>query len=113
MAHNSLRRFLNDLRQFQSDRWRRAEVLHDGFGEAYYGIDDAHRVLKGLIDNSRLEAQSVGRAPKRFGQTAPTAPAMFVAGEEPAPTIRTQSRSQTLSPGTHNEVGQASRPFPF
>jgi hypothetical protein len=30
-AHNSLRRLLNDLRQFQSDRWLRAEVLCEGF----------------------------------------------------------------------------------
>jgi hypothetical protein len=116
-AHNSLRRLLNDLRQFQSDRWLRAEVLRDGFDEAYYGIAVAYRALKGLIDNSRLEAQSVGRALKDLGQTAPMAPAMFAAGEEPAPTIRTQTVSQTLSPRTHYEVGQASRlsvlnPFP-
>ena len=89
-AHNSLRRLLNDLRQFQSDRWLHAEVLRDGFDEAYYGIADAHRVLKGLLDNSRLEAQSMGRAPKDLGQTAPLAPAILAAGEEPAPTIRTQ-----------------------
>jgi hypothetical protein len=56
-AHNSLRRFLNDLRQFQSDRWLRAEVLRDGFDEDYIGIADAHRVIKGLADNERLKAQ--------------------------------------------------------
>ena len=34
-AHNSLRRLLNDLRQFQSDRWLRAEVLREGFDEQH------------------------------------------------------------------------------
>jgi hypothetical protein len=33
-----LRRFLSDLRQFQSDRWLRAEVLREGFDQAYIGI---------------------------------------------------------------------------
>src|SRR5215475_3391797 len=47
-AHNSLRRLLNDLRRFQSDRWLRAEVLREGFDEANIGIADAHRVIKGL-----------------------------------------------------------------
>jgi len=56
-AHNSLRRLLNDLRQFQSDRWLRAEVLRDGFDEEYIGIADAHRVIKALADNERLKSQ--------------------------------------------------------
>jgi hypothetical protein len=56
-AHASLRRLLNDLHQFQSDRWLRAEVLREGFDEAYYGIADAHRVIKGLADNERLKSQ--------------------------------------------------------
>jgi hypothetical protein len=55
-AHASLRRFLNDLRQFQSDRWLRAEVLREGFDEAYIGIADTHRVIKGLADNERLKS---------------------------------------------------------
>ena len=56
-AHNSLRRFLSDLREFQSDRWLCAEVLRDGFDEAYIGIADTHRVIKGLADNERLKSQ--------------------------------------------------------
>ena len=56
-AHNSMRRLLNDLRQFQSDRWLRAEVLSDGFDEDHIGIADAHRVIKGLADNERLKSQ--------------------------------------------------------
>ena len=58
-AHNSMRRLLNDLRQFQSDRWLRAEVLRDGFNEAYIGIADAHRVIKGLVDDSRLKSKTI------------------------------------------------------
>jgi SEC-C motif len=85
-THASLRRFLNDLRQFQSDRWLRAEVLRDGFDEAYIGIADTHRVIKGLADNERLKSlfltSPIGVAP-------------------PAQTIQTQSA---------NPVGQASRP---
>jgi hypothetical protein len=34
----------------------RAEVLRDGFDEAYFGIADTHRVLKGLVDNERLKS---------------------------------------------------------
>jgi SEC-C motif len=86
-AHASLRRFLNDLRQFQSDRWLRAEVLRDGFDEAYFGIADTHRVIKGLADNERLKS-------------------LFLAspiGIDPlAQTIRTQSAQpvgQAISPG--------------
>ena len=55
----------------------RAEVLGDGFTEAYYGIADAHRVIKGLINNSRLEAQSAAQA-------LSVPPAVFAAGENPA-----------------------------
>jgi len=33
-----LRRLLNDLRQFQSGRWLRAEVLRDGFDEQHHCI---------------------------------------------------------------------------
>jgi hypothetical protein len=85
-AHASLRRFLNDLRQFQSDRWLRAEVLREGFDEAYFGIADTHRVIKGLADNERL---------KSLFLTSPI-------GVDPlAQTIQTQSP---------NPVGQASRP---
>jgi hypothetical protein len=99
-AHNSLRRLLNDLRQFQSDRWLRAEILRDGFDEAYYGIADAHRVIKGLADDSRLKSQTIQTqlfgqvrpavSPANVGQTSPVAPAVFAAGESSAPTNRTQ-----------------------
>ena len=50
-----MRRLLNDLRQSQSDCWLRAEVLGDGFDEQYVGIADAHRVIKSLAANERLE----------------------------------------------------------
>jgi hypothetical protein len=66
LAHNSLRRLLNDLRQFQSDRWLRAEVLRDGFDEANIGIADAHRVIKGLADDGRLRSQTIQT--QLFGQ---------------------------------------------
>src|SRR5215475_12666371 len=61
-AHNSLRRLLHDLRQFQSDRWLRAEVLREGFDEQHIGIADAHRVIKGLADNERLKSRPMGQA---------------------------------------------------
>jgi hypothetical protein len=98
LAHNSLRRFLNDLRQFQSDRWLRAEVLRDGFDEAYIGIADAHRVIKGLGDNERLKSQflmaPIGIDPinQSVGQVSrPVKP-------EPTPTIQTQSEARGASP---------------
>jgi hypothetical protein len=72
-SHNSMRRLLSDLRQFQSDRWLRGEVLREGFDEAYIGIADAHRVIKGLIDDSRLGTLSVGQAilaPANMGQAS-------------------------------------------
>ena len=50
-------RRLNDLRRFQSDRWSRPEILRAGFDEAYIGIADAHRVIKGLGANERLKSQ--------------------------------------------------------
>jgi SEC-C motif len=90
-AHNSMRRFLSDLRQFQSDRWLRAEVLREGFDETYIGIADAHRVIKGLADNERLKAQffmaPIGIDP--INQTA--GQASRPVEPEPASTIRTQS----------------------
>lgn len=115
-VHNSLRRLLNDLRRFQSDRWLRAEVLREGFDEANIGIADAHRVIKALIDNSRLETQSVAQA-------LSVPPAVF-AGESPA-TIRTQSVAQepanpraaealvgqALSPANSDKVAQAPQPL--
>jgi hypothetical protein len=58
-VHNSSRRLLNDLRRLQSDRWLRAEVLREGFDEAYIGIADAHRVIKGLVDDNRLKSQTI------------------------------------------------------
>jgi hypothetical protein len=111
-AHSSLRRLLNDLRQFQSDRWLRAEVLRDGFDEQHVGIADAHRVVKGLSDNERLKSQflmapigidpinqMVGQSSRpvelppapairtqSVGQAPPVPPAVFAAGA-----IRTQS----------------------
>src|SRR5215469_5001435 len=42
-APNAMRRLLTDWRQFQSDRWLRAEVLRGGFDEASLGIADAQR----------------------------------------------------------------------
>jgi hypothetical protein len=85
-AHASMRRLLNDLCALQSDRWLRAEVLREGFDEAWFGIADTHRVIKGLADNERL---------KSLFLTSPI-------GVDPlAQTIQTQSA---------NPVGQASRP---
>jgi len=83
-AHASLRRFLNDLRQFQSDRWLRAEVLREGFDEAYFGIADAHRVIKGLADNERLKSQFI-MAPLGIDPVNHNAPPAA-----PAATIQTQ-----------------------
>jgi hypothetical protein len=37
----------------------RAKVRREGFDEAYLGIVDAHRVIKGLADNERLKCQSL------------------------------------------------------
>jgi hypothetical protein len=65
-----LRRLLHDLRQFQSDRWLRAEVLREGFDEQHIGIADAHRV-KGLAGNERLKSQFFA---------APVPPAVSAAG---------------------------------
>jgi hypothetical protein len=114
-AHNSMRRFLNDLRQFQSDRWLRAEVLREGFDEAYIGIAEAHRVIKGLAANERLKSQFLmapigidpinqtirtqsaspnpsrdrqGTVPPPVAQMPPVPPTVFAAGA-----IRTQSVS--------------------
>jgi hypothetical protein len=91
-SHNSMRRLLNDLRQFQSDRWLRAEVLREGFNEACYGIADAHRVIKGIADDNRLKSQTIQtQLFSPVGQASPVAPAAFAAGESSASTIRTQS----------------------
>jgi SEC-C motif len=84
-AQASLRRLLNDLRQFQSDRWLRAEVLRDGFNEQSIGIADAHRVIKGLSDNERLKSQFI-MAPIGIDPVNHNAPPA-----EPAATIQTQS----------------------
>jgi hypothetical protein len=127
-AHNSLRRFLSDLRQFQSDRWLRAEVLREGFDEQYYGIADAHRVIKGLAANERLKSQfftapigidplnqTVGPASRpvepsptaaiqtqsaqKVGQALPVPPAVFAAGA-----VRTQLVGQALSPANQSQI---------
>jgi hypothetical protein len=103
-AHNSMRRLLNDLRQFQSDRWLRAEILREGFNEAYYGIADAHRVIKGLVDDSRLRSQTVQT--QLFGQVGQASWPVKSPGETPAPTNRTQSEGQVgqaLSPGNPDQ----------
>jgi hypothetical protein len=80
-----MRRLLNGLRALQSDRWLRAEVLREGFDEAWFGIADTHRVIKGLADNERLKSQflmsPIGIDP--VNRNAPPA--------EPANTIQTQS----------------------
>jgi hypothetical protein len=55
-THASLRRLLHDLRQFQSDRWLRAEVLENDLDRSQLGIADTHRVMKGLADNERLKS---------------------------------------------------------
>ena len=87
-SHNSMRRLLSDLRQVQSDRWLRAEVLRDGFNEAYYGIAGAHHVIKGLVDDNRLKSQTIQTQLAghlgQVGQASPVAPAVFAAGETPA-----------------------------
>jgi hypothetical protein len=80
-AHASLRRLLNDLRQFQSDRWLRAEVLRDGFDEAHIGIADAHRVIKGLTDNERLKASN----PRRDREGAEVGQALSPGNPDPHP----------------------------
>ena len=95
LAHNSLRRLLHDLHQFQSDRWLRAEVLRDGFDAQHIGIADAHRVIKGLAGNERLKSQFFA---------APVPPAVSAAGA---------NRTQPPSPQSQvprQAVGQASRP---
>jgi hypothetical protein len=91
-AHSSLRRLLQDLRQFQSDRWLRAEVLNADTDRSQLGIADTHRVMKGLADNERLKSlffqSPVGIDP--INRNAPPA--------ELAPTIRTQSAEPLVSP---------------
>jgi preprotein translocase subunit SecA len=88
-AHNSMRRLLNDLRQFQSDRWLRAEVLRDGFDEAYIGIADAHRVIKGLTANERLKGDSlmaqVGQALSPGKQSTSPVPQPLTPRNAPCP----------------------------
>ena len=111
-AHNSSRRFLSDLRQFQSDRWLRAEVLREGFDEANIGIADAHRVIKGLADNERLKSQflmaPIGIDP--LNQTVghpgcgPVPGASRPVEPPSAATIRTQSMGQALSSGNQSPV---------
>ena len=72
-----MRRFLNDRRQFQSDRWLRAEVLRDGFDEAHIGIADAHRVIKGLVDDNRVKSQTIQtQLFGQVGQASPVAPGL-------------------------------------
>jgi SEC-C motif-containing protein len=94
-THASLRRLLNDLRQFQSDRWLRAEVLREGFDEAYYGIANAHSVVKGLADNERLKSLFI----------------MSPIGVDPlAQTIQTQSVGQASRPVKSPTPDNASRP---
>jgi hypothetical protein len=96
-AHNSMRRFLSELRQFQSDRWLRAEVLREGFDEDYIGIADTHRVIKGLAENERLKSQFF---------TAPI-------GIDPLnQTIRTQSTSANPSRDREGGVSAAQVPLP-
>jgi hypothetical protein len=114
-AHASLRRFLSDLRQFQSDRWLRAEVLREGFDEAYIGIADTHRVIKGLADNERLKSlfltSPIGIDP--INQTVGHPGCGLVprasrpVGSPSAPTIRSQS---TLPPDPSRDRQGAVQP---
>jgi hypothetical protein len=131
-AHNSMRHLLKDLRESQSDRWLRAEVLREGFDEAHIGIADAHRVIKGLSDNERLKSQffmapigidpinqtdrtqSVGQAilspanlghhPSRDCQGVGDSTRAQASPTSAAATIRTQSVGQALSPGNPSPV---------
>jgi hypothetical protein len=98
-AHASMHRLLNDLRQFQSDRWLRTEVLREGFDERYIGIADAHRVIKGLVDDSRLKSQTIQT--QLVGQASWPVKSP---GESSAPTNRTQSVGQALSPGKPDQL---------
>jgi hypothetical protein len=105
-AHNSLRRLLNDLRQFQSDRWLRAEVLREGFNEDYIGIADAHRVIKGIADDARLKSQTiqtqlfgqVGQAISPFANPAPKASRDREAAIPPRAAQSPATNPQTLVP---------------
>jgi len=115
-AHNSLRRFLSDLRQFQSDRWLRAEVLREGFDEQYYGIADAHCVIKGLADNERLKSQffmaSIGIDPlnqtDRTQSVKPVGQALSPGNPDPQPSRDSEGAvppvGQALSPGNQSPV---------
>jgi len=125
-THASLRRLLNDLRAIQSDRWLRAEVLREGFDEAYFGIADTHSVVKGLADNERLKSlfltSPIGIDP--LAQTIQTqspdptvAPAVSAVGagcppapNRPAPPIRSQS-APTPNP-SRDRQGAAPTPAP-
>jgi hypothetical protein len=86
-----LRRLVHDLRQFQSDRWLRAEVLNADTDRAQLGIADTHRVMNGLADNERLKMlflqAPIGIDPMN-GNASPT---------EPAATIRTQSERPVVA----------------
>jgi hypothetical protein len=94
-AHSSLRRLLHDLRQLQSDRWLRAEVLNADTDRSQLGIADAHRVLKGLADNERLKSLYLA-APIGIDPINRDAP-------EFAETIRTQSTRGADAPGPASE----------
>jgi SEC-C motif len=110
-AHASLRRFLNDLRQFQSDRWLRAEVLRDGFDEQHIGIADAHRVIKGLADNERLKSLFLTSPIGIDPINQPVGQASRPVEPPTAPTIRTHSAEKVgqaiSSPANKTLAGHA------
>jgi hypothetical protein len=105
-THASMRRLLNDLRKFQSDRWLRAEVLRDDFDGSQLGIADTQSVIKGLAGNERLKSlflmSPIGIDPLNSN----------VPPGEPATTLRSQSAEpvgQALSPGNHQSSSNPSR----
>jgi hypothetical protein len=98
-AHSSLRRVLHDLRQLQSDRWLRAQVLYADTDRSQLGIANTHRVMQGLADNERLKLlffqAPIGIDP--LNQQAPP--------PEPAETIRTQSADPVDAPDAASPLG--------
>jgi hypothetical protein len=120
--HNSLRRLLADLRELQSDRWLRAEVVREGFDEQHIGIADAHQVIKGLADNDRLKSRTIQtQLFGQMGQAISSSPKEMPVGQTsrpveptPIPTLRTQSAeladqalpsgSQSPTPGPQSQV---------
>jgi hypothetical protein len=112
-----MRRLLNELRQLQSDRWLRAEVLRDGFDEKYIGIADTHHVIKGLADNERLKSQffmaPFGIDPiNQTNRTQSVGQALSPANRDPDPSCDPNGAVRPVAPAVFPAGKEESQPLP-